>query len=86
MADEITIESVLKEKRRFKPDPAFARQANVPGAAAYNRLRKEAEQNFQRFWARQAKEHVAWFSPWKKVLDWKPPFARWFVGAKTNIS
>ncbi len=33
-----------------------------------------------------AKEHVDWFTPWKKVLDWKPPFAKWFVGAKTNVS
>jgi acetyl-CoA synthetase len=33
-----------------------------------------------------AKEHVSWFTPWKKVLDWKPPSAKWFVGAKTNVS
>jgi acetyl-CoA synthetase len=33
-----------------------------------------------------AKEHVAWFRPWKRVLDWKPPFAKWFVGAQTNVS
>ena len=33
-----------------------------------------------------AKENVSWFSPWKKVLDWKPPYAKWFVGAKTNVS
>ena len=86
MTHEIAIESVLKEKRLFEPDPAFARQANVPGQAAYRRLRKEAETNYQRYWARLAKEHVDWFTPWKKVLDWKPPFAKWFVGAKTNIS
>ncbi len=86
MTHEIAIESVLKEKRLFEPDPAFARQANVPGQAAYRRLRKEAETNYQRYWARLAKEHVDWFTPWKKVLDWKPPFAKWFVGAKTNVS
>jgi acetyl-CoA synthetase len=33
-----------------------------------------------------AKEHVSWFSPWKKVLEWKPPFAKWFVGGKLNVS
>jgi acetyl-CoA synthetase len=86
VADEIAIESILKEKRRFKPDPAFARKANVPGVTAYNRLRKEADRNFERYWARLAKEHVDWFTPWRKVLDWKPPFARWFIGGKTNIS
>ena len=86
MTHQIAIESVLREKRLFEPDPAFARRANVPGQAAYRRLRKEAETDYQRYWARLAKEHVDWFTPWKKVLEWKPPFAKWFVGAKTNIS
>ena len=31
-------------------------------------------------------EHVTWFSPWKKTLEWKPPFAKWFIGGKTNVS
>ncbi len=86
MEHEIAIESSLKEKRKFKPDPAFARKANVPGQAAYNRMAKEAQKNPERFWAQQAREHVSWFVPWKKVLDWKLPFAKWFVGAKTNVS
>jgi len=85
LADEIAIESFLKEKRRFKPDSAFARAAHV-GGRDYERMHKEAARNPERFWAKLAKEHVSWFSPWKKVLDWKPPFAKWFVGAKTNVS
>ena len=86
MPHEIAIESTLKERRRFKPDPAFARKANVPGQAAYNRMVKAAEKNPERFWAQQAREHVTWFTPWKRVLDWKLPYAKWFVGAKTNVS
>ncbi len=86
MADEIAIESMLKERRKFKPDAAFSRQAHVNGVTAYNRMRKEADKNYQRYWARLAKENVTWFTPWKKVLSWKPPFAKWFVGAKTNVS
>jgi len=86
VADAIEIESTLKEKRQFKPDPAWARAANVPGQAAYNRLAAEGRKNPERFWARMAKEHVSWFTPWKKTLIWKPPFAKWFVGGKTNIS
>ena len=86
MAHEIAIESSLKERRKFKPDPAFARRANVPGQAAYKRMVKQAEKNPERFWAQQAREHVTWFAPWKRILDWKPPFAKWFVGAKTNVS
>ena len=79
------IESLLKEKRTFKPDKDFVKQANwnKKTAAEYRKL---GEKNPERFWAKMAKENVDWFSPWKKVLDWKPPFAKWFVGAKTNVS
>jgi len=78
------IESLLKEKRVFKPKPEFVKQANwsPKQVAAYRKLGRKPE----KFWAQMAKEHVAWFSPWKRALDWKPPFAKWFVGAKTNVS
>jgi acetyl-CoA synthetase len=82
---EVAIESILKERRVFEPDRAFVRQANL-SPAAYARFQKEAKANFQRYWARLAKEHLHWFAPWKKVLEWKPPFAKWFVGAKTNVA
>ncbi len=82
MAD---IESLLKEKRVFKPDPAFAKQANWSrkDVVEYLRLGKRSP---ERFWARMARERVSWFAPWKKVLQWKPPFAKWFVGGKLNVS
>jgi acetyl-CoA synthetase len=86
LADEIAIESFLKEKRKFKPDARFAKAANVPGSAAYEKLQREAKRDYKKYWARLAKDHVHWFKPWKKVLDWKPPFARWFVGGQTNVS
>jgi acetyl-CoA synthetase len=79
------IESLLKEKRVFKPDPAVAKTANW-NRKTVTEHRKLGESNPQRFWAKMAKENVDWFSPWKKVLDWKPPFAKWFVGGKTNVS
>ena len=79
------IESLLKEKRSFKPTPEFRRQANWNKKTS-DEYRKLGERNPTRFWAKMAKENVDWFTPWKKVLDWKPPFAKWFVGAKTNVS
>ncbi len=86
MADEIAIESILVEKRVFKPDPAFAKRANVAGRAAYERLHKEAQKSPERFWARMAREHVSWFTPFQRTLEWKPPFAKWFIGGKLNVS
>ena len=79
------IESLLKEKRVFKPDAAFTRQANWNKKTA-DAHRKLGAANPEKFWAKMAKEHVSWFTPWKKVLDWKPPFAKWFVGGKLNVS
>ncbi len=79
------IDSLLQEKRIFKPEPSFARTANW-NRKTVAEYRKLGEKSPERFWARMAKEHVSWFSPWKKVLDWKPPYAKWFVGAKTNVS
>jgi acetyl-CoA synthetase len=82
MAD---IESLLKEKRLFAPPREFAKNAywSPREIAEYRKL---AAKSPARFWARMAKEHVSWFRPWKKVLDWKPPYAQWFVGGKLNVS
>ena len=73
------------EKRVFRPRPEFAKQANWSKRRVAE-LRRLGERSPERFWAQMAKQHVSWFAPWKKVLDWKPPFAKWFVGAKTNVS
>ncbi|MDP2949005.1 MAG: acetate--CoA ligase [Chloroflexota bacterium] len=35
------------------------------------------------FWAEEARK-LDWFRTWDKVLDWSPPFARWFVGGELN--
>jgi acetyl-CoA synthetase len=41
--------------------------------------------NPQGFWAEEARK-LDWYKSWDKVLDWKPPYARWFVGGKLNAS
>ena len=48
-------------------------------------IRKKANSDFVSFWDEQAK-NLFWFSPWKKTLDWQPPFARWFVEGTINAS
>ncbi|MCH8833268.1 MAG: acetate--CoA ligase [Thaumarchaeota archaeon] len=47
--------------------------------------RKKAEFDFTSFWNEQAKQ-LSWFQPWTSTLDWKPPFAKWFVGGLINAS
>ena len=75
------IDVLLHENRVFRPGGAFRRRAHARDAAVYARARRNPEA----FWASCARE-LAWFKPWKKVLAWNPPHARWFVGGKLNAS
>src|SRR5678810_487084 len=79
------IESHLVEKRIFKPAPIFSTQARIKSLAQYRRMYRESIRQPAKFWTREAKE-LLWRAPWKKVVEWKPPFAKWFVGGKLNIS
>src|SRR2546428_13865771 len=79
------IESHLVEKRVFKPAPAFSSKARIKSLAQYRRMYRESIKQPAKFGTREAKELV-WRAPWKKVLEWKPPFAKWFVGGKLNVS
>ncbi|MEX0638535.1 MAG: acetate--CoA ligase [Burkholderiales bacterium] len=81
------IESVLQEKRIFKPAPEFVKQANVAGMEAYRKLCAEAGKDFEGFWGRLAREHIAWHKPFTQVLDEsKAPFFRWFHDGELNAS
>ncbi len=79
------IESHLVEKRVFKPSKEFAKRAHLQSFAEYKRLYEESIKSPEKFWARQAAD-LFWRKKWTKVLDWRPPFAKWFVGAKLNVS
>lgn len=52
---------------------------------AIETIRRKALENLPSFWHKQAKELV-WFKDWDKVLDWNPPYAKWFTGGKINAS
>jgi len=79
------IESTLVENRVFKPAKAFASKARIKSMAQYKKMWNESIKNPEKFFAREAKE-LTWQKPWKKVLDWKVPYAEWFVGGQLNVS
>ena len=81
-----TITSVSREHRLFRPSAEFKAQANLGSDAVYKRLYAESVNTPEKFWGRQAKEQLVWRKPFKKVLDWQPPHAKWFVGGKLNVS
>ena len=81
------IETVLTETRVFPPSADFVRQANIPGMDAYRKLAAEAENNFEGFWARLAREELLWQKPFTKTLDEsKAPFFRWYHDGELNAS
>jgi acetyl-CoA synthetase len=80
-----SITSVLQETRVFPPPAQFAKAAHVGSLDEYQALWRRAKDDPEGFWAEQA-QMLTWFKPWEKVLDWKPPFARWFVGGQLNAS
>jgi acetyl-CoA synthetase len=73
------------EEQVFKPSKEFSKKARVSSMADYNRMWKESVEQPSKFWAREAKELV-WQKPWTKVLDWKTPDAKWFVGGQLNVT
>jgi len=81
-----TITSVSRESRVFKPSAEFKGQANLGSFATYRRLYAESVNAPEKFWARQAKEHLFWRKPFKSVLRWKLPHAKWFSGGYLNVA
>ena len=79
------IESHLVENRVFKPSKEFVKSAHANSFAEYKKLYAESIKSPEKFWAKQAGD-LLWRKKWSKVLDWRPPFAKWFVGAKLNVS
>jgi len=70
----------------YPSNPEFVAKANVSGMDAYRALYERAEQQPEEFWAERAAENLHWFKKWDHVFEWNPPFAKWFVGGKTNVS
>ncbi len=80
------IESVLHETRVFPPSKDFAKKAHIKSLAHYRKLYNESISAPDKFWGVQARNELIWFKPWTKVLQWKAPNAKWFLGGKLNVS
>ena len=75
------IDVLLNEERRYPPPEAFREDALVSDRAPYEAATADREA----FWEERARE-LDWFRPWDRVLEWQPPFAKWFVGGKLNVA
>jgi acetyl-CoA synthetase len=75
-----SIENLSIESRTFAPSPEFAGAANAKAD-----LYTQADADRLKFWEEQANA-LSWDKKWETVLDWQPPFAKWFVGGKLNAT
>jgi acetyl-CoA synthetase len=75
------IDDFYLEERTFPPPEDFRAAARYNDPAVYDEAAKDPEA----FWAEQARA-LEWFTPWHTVLEWEPPFAKWFVGGTLNVS
>src|SRR6266550_260192 len=79
--DEASIDALLQENREFAPPDEFRKRAiaNDPNVWA------KASRDREAYWANWA-EQLDWDRKWDKVLEWNPPYAKWFVGGRINAS
>lgn len=74
----------LKETRRFEVPPAFAAQANLK-SDEYHRRVEIGKKDPEGYWASVARE-LKWTKPFTRVLEWEPPFAKWFSDGQLNAA
>ena len=79
--DQQDIAALLSEDRVFDPPEAFRARALIQDRSVYDR----AEADPEGFWADQA-ERLQWFKRWDRVMEWTPPWVKWFVGGTLNAS
>jgi acetyl-CoA synthetase len=72
-----TIEALFLEERRYSPPEDFAEQANARPDVY--------DLGFEEFWEAEGRERVTWFEPFGTLLEWEPPYAKWYVGGKLNV-
>ena len=81
--DAATIENLLREERTFPPSEEFVANALLNGPDIYQRT--ATEEGFRAFWSEEG-NRLAWMEPWTELYEWNPPYARWFLGGKLNVS
>ncbi|MDO8283853.1 MAG: acetate--CoA ligase [Rhodoferax sp.] len=81
------IESTLVENRVFMPSDSMVKNARISGMDGYNALCAQAENDFEGFWAKLARENVVWNKPFTRTLDESnAPFYKWFDDGELNAS
>jgi acetyl-CoA synthetase len=88
MAQQNSIDVMLRETRRFPPQPEFQSTAYIKSLEEYKRLYEWSVTDPEGFWSKIAEENITWQKRWERILDYdfSVPFVRWFMGGKLNAS
>ncbi len=70
----------FKEKNVFQPAENYKKEVLVTHSETYRNRQERLS-----FWEERAST-LSWFKKWDTVLEWNPPFAKWFEGGKLNAS
>jgi len=73
-------------ERLYEPDPVFGREAHIESMDRYQKLYRRSMEDPEGFWADVAARELEWAECWQRVLEWDPPFARWFVGGRLSVA
>ena len=71
-----------KEKGVFWPSEELKKKAWVSDGSIY----EEGAKDPVKFWCERAREGVDWFREWREDYKWEPPYYKWFIGGKLNVS
>jgi acetyl-CoA synthetase len=72
---------MIKKDFLFYPSEEFKKRAWVSDPKIY----EEANKDPIRFWEKLAEE-LFWFEKWNKAFEHNPPYFKWFLGGKINIT
>ena len=71
----------------FAPNREFSKDARIKNMCEFRELSLQAEEDFEGYWDKLAKEKIDWFEPYDTVLDESnAPFYKWFSGGKLNVT
>src|ERR1043166_3902168 len=79
------IRSVAGASEKYPPPGDFSAKAHIVSLADYERMYRRSIEQPEAFWGEVAAD-FHFYKKWDRVLDWQPPFAKWFAGGTTNIS
>jgi acetyl-CoA synthetase len=80
-----TIVSRLKEDRKFQPSADFTERARIRSKDEYLAMYQRSLEQPEAFWREETKDLV-WRQPFDAFSEWSLPKAKFFVGAKLNVS